>query len=79
VQAVQAFLVGLALAVTVLRCWVRIRVEHRGLTLPDYLVWGGWACALGWVVCSIKALYLEIDHPLAEDMTTDSVDYLKVC
>jgi hypothetical protein len=33
---------------------------------------------MGWVICSIKALYLEIDHPLAEDATTDSVDYLKV-
>jgi hypothetical protein len=33
---------------------------------------------MGWVACSIKVLYLEIDHPLAEDLTTDSVEYLKV-
>jgi hypothetical protein len=48
------------------------------LTIADYLVWGGWFCAVGWVACSIKALYIQIDHPLAEDTTSDSVAYLKV-
>jgi MOSC domain-containing protein YiiM len=34
---------------------------------------------VGWVACSAKALYLQIDHPLmGEDLVTDSVDYLKV-
>lgn len=53
-------------------------MERRRLTLPDYLVWGGWVCTLGWVACSIRALNLQIKHPLAEDLTTDSEDYLKV-
>lgn len=54
-------------------------VEHRALTFPDYLVWGGWACTAGWVACSIITLHLQVDHPLiGEDMVTDSVYYLKV-
>jgi hypothetical protein len=73
-------LLGLALAVMVLRSWVRVRIERRGLMLPDYFVWCGWVAALGWVICSIKALYLQLDHPLmGEELETDSVDYLKVC
>jgi hypothetical protein len=69
----------LALSAIVLRSWVRVRIERRALTLPDYLVWCGWACAVGWVACSAKALYLQIEHPLeGEDLVTDSVDYLEV-
>jgi hypothetical protein len=71
-------LVGLALAVTILRCWIRLHVEQRLLTIADYLVWGGWICALGWFACSTKALYILVDHPLNEEAITDSVDYLKV-
>ncbi|KAF2877700.1 hypothetical protein BDV95DRAFT_155473 [Massariosphaeria phaeospora] len=75
--AIQALLLGVALAVSVLRCFIRIKLEHRALTLPDYLVWGGWVCTAGWVACSIKSLSIQIDHPLDEDLLTDSVDYLK--
>ncbi|CAG5179634.1 uncharacterized protein ALTATR162_LOCUS9384 [Alternaria atra] len=74
---VQALLVGLALAVTILRCWIRLHVEQRRLTIADYLVWGGWICALGWFACSTQALYILVDHPLNEEAITDSVDYLK--
>lgn len=78
-QSLQTVLLGLAFAVTVLRCWVRLFLEHRNLTNPDYLVWAGWFCTLGWVVCSVVALHLQIDHPLVEpDLTTDSIQYLKV-
>jgi hypothetical protein len=48
------------------------------LTIADYLVWGGWICALGWFACSTRALYILIDHPLDEETKTDSVVYLKV-
>ncbi|CAG5137584.1 uncharacterized protein ALTATR162_LOCUS159 [Alternaria atra] len=75
---IQALLLGLALAVTILRCWIRLHVEHRRLTIADYLIWGGWICTLGWSVCSIKALYILIDHPPDEEAMTDSVDYLKL-
>jgi len=53
-------------------------MEHRSLTLPDYLVWGGFICALGWFACSTRALYILIDHPLDEETRSDSVEYLKV-
>jgi hypothetical protein len=34
---------------------------------------------MGWFVCSVIALHIQIDHPLEEpDLTTDSVSYLKV-
>jgi hypothetical protein len=75
----QSLLVFLALIVTLLRCWVRLGVEKRKLTLPDYLVWGGWLCTLGWYICSIIALRIQIDHPLVvPDLTTDSQEYLIV-
>jgi hypothetical protein len=62
-----------------LRSWVRLGVENRSLTLPDYLVWGGWLCNLGWFICSIVSLENQIRHPLVEpDLTTDSVAYLVV-
>ncbi|KAF2657344.1 hypothetical protein K491DRAFT_330516 [Lophiostoma macrostomum CBS 122681] len=72
----QALLLGLAFAITVLRCWVRLHIEHRTLTISDYFIWAGWACTLGWFICSVKALNLQKDHPLDEDGYTDSVDYL---
>ncbi|ORY12946.1 hypothetical protein BCR34DRAFT_281500 [Clohesyomyces aquaticus] len=75
---VQSLLVALALFITLLRCWVRVRMEHRVLTIPDYLVCAGWLCIVGWVACSINALYLQLSHPLAEpDLTTDSIAYLE--
>jgi len=78
-QAVQATLLGLSLLVTILRCWVRLRLERRALMISDYLIWGGWCFSVGWAVCSIKTLNIQIDHPLdPEQMTSDSVDYLKV-
>jgi hypothetical protein len=78
-QALQAVLLGLALVTTVLRCWVRLGLEKRRLTFPDYLVWCGWLCTLGWVICSAISLHIQIDHPLVEpDLTTDSVAYLVV-
>ena len=77
-QVVQSLLLGLALAITVVRCWIRLHMEHRQLTVADYLVCGGWICALGWVACSTKALYILIEHPLDEETMSDSIVYLKV-
>ncbi|KAI9162895.1 hypothetical protein HJFPF1_04490 [Paramyrothecium foliicola] len=77
--AIQAIALSVALFVTVLRVWVRLRLEHRGLTAPDYLVWMGWLFTLGWFVCSVKALNIGRTHPVdPETGATDSVDYLKV-
>jgi uncharacterized membrane protein YccF (DUF307 family) len=65
---------------TLLRYWVRLGIERRNLTIPDHLVLGGWLCTLGWVICSIVALHIQLRHPLNEaDLTTDSVAYLVVC
>ncbi|KAJ9651201.1 hypothetical protein H2198_009503 [Neophaeococcomyces mojaviensis] len=76
---VQVILLALSLFITILRCWVRLRLERRALTISDYLIWGGWACSVGWVMCSITTLHLQIDHPLDPvDLTSDSVTYLKV-
>jgi hypothetical protein len=78
-QILQSLLLALALATTLLRYWVRLGVEKRKLTLPDYLVWAGWLCTLGWFVCSIISLQVQIDHPLVEpDLLTDSKTYLVV-
>lgn len=72
-------LVALALATTVLRSWIRLCLERRQLTIPDYLVWGGWFSTLGFFICSGIALYIQIDHPLVGPyLMTDSVAYLKV-
>jgi hypothetical protein len=69
----------LALITTLLRFWVRIGIEKRRLNIPDCLVFAGWLCSLGWVICSIVALRIQIDHPLLEpDLTTDQVSYLVV-
>lgn len=75
---IQAAAIALALLVTILRIWVRLRLEHRTLTAPDYLVWCGWLFTLGWFICSIKALNLGINHPVHPVTgATDSVEYLK--
>ncbi|KAF9697424.1 hypothetical protein EKO04_004622 [Ascochyta lentis] len=75
---IQFVLVVIALAITVLRCYIRVILERRKLTLPDYLVWGGWFGTLGFTIGSVIALQLQIDHPLVEpDLLTDSVAYLK--
>jgi hypothetical protein len=66
------------LAITFLRCFVRLKIEARALTSSDYLVWGGWFFTLAWVSCQCHALYIEIDHPITDDYYSDSVDYLKV-
>jgi len=70
-------LLALALIVTILRFYLRSAVEHRELTLADWLVWGGWFCTLGWVACSWNALVILKTHPLDEETKSDSVDYLK--
>jgi hypothetical protein len=76
----QVILLVLALATMVLRYWTRLRIERRSLTLPDYLVCCGWLCTIGWVACSVTALYIERDHPLqGPDLLSDSVEYLIVC
>lgn len=78
-QVVQFVLVAIALAITVLRCYIRIFVERRTLTLPDYLVWGAWISTLGFCIGSVVALKLQLAHPLVEpDLLTDSTAYLKV-
>lgn len=72
-------LVALALAITVLRCYIRVFLERRKLTLPDYLVWGAWFSTLGFTVGSVVALNIQLSHPLVEpELVTDSVGYLKV-
>jgi hypothetical protein len=54
-------------------------IERRTLTLPDYLVWCGWLCTVGWVACSVTALYIQRAHPLqGPDLMSDSVQYLTV-
>jgi hypothetical protein len=76
---IQFVLVAIALAITVLRCYIRIFVERRTLTLPDYLVWGAWISTLGFCIGSVVALKLQLAHPLVEpDLLTDSTAYLKV-
>jgi hypothetical protein len=73
-------LVSIALAMTILRCWIRLRFERRKLTLPDYIVWGGFVFTLAWFLCSAIALHIQVDHPLEEQngYMTDSVPYLVV-
>lgn len=79
-QVVQFVLVAIALAITVLRCYIRIFIERRTLTLPDYLVWGAWISTLGFCIGSVVALKLQLAHPLVEpELLTDSTAYLKVC
>jgi hypothetical protein len=80
-QVLQTFLVVLSLAITVLRCWIRLRLEHRKLNLPDYFAWGGWFFLLGWFICSTFALHIQLDHPLLpeNDYKSDSVPYLVAC
>jgi hypothetical protein len=80
-QVLQGVLVGIALVATVLRCWIRLRLERRKLTLPDYIVWGAFLLTLAWFVCSAIGLHLEMHHPLTEEnrYMTDSVPYLVVC
>jgi hypothetical protein len=77
-QIAQVALLVLALAITFLRCFVRLKIEARALTSSDYLVWGGWFFTLAWVACQCHALYIEIDHPITYDYYSDSVGYLKV-
>ncbi|KAH4966427.1 hypothetical protein HBI78_094990 [Parastagonospora nodorum] len=75
--ALQAFLVILAFATTVLRCWVRVKLGRHRITLPDYLVIVGWFCTVGWFACSVTALRLEHDRPLTgPELLSDSVEYL---
>lgn len=75
--ALQLLLLVLAFIVSFLRCWVRVRISGRSLTAADYLVWCGWACCLGWIICSIKALHLQLYHPLhGEELESNSVEYL---
>lgn len=72
-------LVVLALAITLLRCYIRLFLERRKLTLPDYLVCGGWVSTLGFTIGSVIALQLQLAHPLIEpDLLTDSIEYMKV-
>lgn len=77
-QIAQAILLAVALIITLLRCYVRLKIEGRALTVSDYFIWLGWFCTMGWVICCINALNIQIDHPLTEDGITDSVAYLKV-
>lgn len=75
----QVVLVTITFVITFMRCWIRVRLENRKLTHIDWLVWGGWFCTLGWFICSTRALFIVMDHPLDEETRSDSVDYLKAC
>ena len=78
-QVLQFVLVAIALAITALRCYIRMFMERRTLTVPDYLVWGAWLSTLGFCIGSIIALNIQLAHPLIEpDLLTDSVAYMKV-
>lgn len=80
VQALQALFISLALSITLLRCWVRLGIEHRALTISDYFIWAGWSFALGWFICSIIALRILIHSPpIDARLSVESVAYLKVC
>ncbi|KAJ4994022.1 archaeal flagellin n-terminal-like domain-containing protein, partial [Stagonosporopsis vannaccii] len=64
--------------ITILRCFVRVYVERRTLTLPDWLVWFGWFSTLGFCIGSSVALNIQKAHPLVEpELVTNSVAYLK--
>lgn len=64
--------------ITLLRCYIRVFLERRSLSLPDWLVWGGWIGTLGFAVGSIVSLNIQRTHPLTlPDLTTDSTAYLK--
>lgn len=80
IQTLQGILVALALTVTALRSWVKLRLDRRGLALPEYFAWGAWVFTLGWFLCSAIALHIQIHHPLvsATDPSTNSVPYLIV-
>lgn len=72
-------LVAIALAITILRCYIRVVLERRTLNLPDYLVWGAWFSTLSFCIGSVVALKLQLAHPLIEpDLLTDSTAYMKV-
>jgi hypothetical protein len=78
-QIAQVILLALTLSITLLRCFVRLRIEARALTLSDYLVWIGCLFTVAFVVCQGIALNAARTHPLVDDTYTDSVVYLKVC
>lgn len=78
-QIAQALLLTLTLSITCLRCFVRLRIEARALTLSDYLVWAGCVLTIAFVTCQGVALNAVRTHPLVDATYTDSVVYLKVC
>ena len=78
-KVVQSVLIVVALAITIIRCWIRLNIERRSLTIPDYLVIAGWFSTLGFFVGSVVALHIQLKHPLVEpDLLTNSIAYLKV-
>lgn len=72
-------LLTLTLSITSLRCFVRLKIEARALTLSDYLVWAGCVLTIAFVICQGIALNAARTHPLVDATYTDSVVYLKVC
>ncbi|KAH0182392.1 hypothetical protein KCV03_g10351, partial [Aureobasidium melanogenum] len=73
----QVILLALTLSITLLRCFVHLRIEARALTLSDYLVWPGCTCTVAFVTCQGIALNAARTHQLVEATYTDSVVYLK--
>lgn len=74
----QAVLLSSALAILGLRFYARIAVEKRPPILADYLVVGGWLCALSWCIAQTHAIYVLVDHPYSEETgLATSVEYLK--
>ncbi|KFA81161.1 hypothetical protein S40288_01046 [Stachybotrys chartarum IBT 40288] len=78
--AIQAVFLSLALLVTLLRVWVRLRIEHRDLTPPDYLVWGGWAFALGWSLENqLDSIWNSIEDFVVNWVLNITTDILLFC
>lgn len=79
VKALQAVLVSIALCITLLRFWVRLCLEQRGLTISDYCTWIGWLFTLGYFICAVISLRLAIDYPVDHETgASNSQEYLKV-
>ncbi|KAF4990612.1 hypothetical protein FGRMN_8371 [Fusarium graminum] len=76
--AVESTLLGLALFVLILRCWVRVYYEKKQLSICELFTAIGWSLALGWFITStMSMLILKTHPPVGSDNLVHNVDYLK--